>query len=440
VKEVIGPMAENDKDNEIKSQPEASSQDTMDTLDAGGKSLSEALRLSFIILKIVMVILVIIFLASGFRTVEPGERALVLRFGEVQGVDEHRLLEPGLHWVLPYPIDRLVKIPVGQKVTMAINSFWYYQTPKEILAGGKGYARRTDPLRPMIDGYCVTRSEKYAETVGDSEGSDYNIVHCKWKLTYKVNDNQAERFFRNVYVEEVKPGEDYTVVIAGSVEPLLKSVVEDAVVTSMVNYTIDEVKFERVAAVTSHVRGLIQRKLDEMETGLEVVSLQLTDSTWPLQVDRAFEASIVASQASQQALSEARTYANKTLNEAGGPVAGKLLAALKYDDISEESKERLWSQVAGAAREKIADARAYRTKVVETAKASAEYLAQILPEYHKHPKLVLQSLYLDAMEYIFGRADEIFVVQPGKNIKDRELRVLLSRDPTIKRKPGKAGD
>ena len=71
-------MAKRNQDNKV---PQSAKRDTQyDTeLDAAGKSLSEALRISFIILKIIMVVLVIIFLASGFRTVGPDEQALVLR-------------------------------------------------------------------------------------------------------------------------------------------------------------------------------------------------------------------------------------------------------------------------------------------------------------------------------------------------------------------------
>src|SRR4030042_4932878 len=86
--------------------------------DAAGKSLSEALRIIFIVLKIIMVALVVVFLASGFRMVESDEQALVLRFGKIRGVGEDRVLEPGLvgplpwlHNVFPYPIDKIAKIP-----------------------------------------------------------------------------------------------------------------------------------------------------------------------------------------------------------------------------------------------------------------------------------------------------------------------------------------
>ncbi|MHC4188021.1 MAG: hypothetical protein ACYSRQ_07500, partial [Planctomycetota bacterium] len=74
-------------------------------IDHASQSLSEALRISFVVLKIIMVILVVVFLALGLTTVGPDERALVLRFGKIRGVGEERMLGPGLHWVFPYPIE-----------------------------------------------------------------------------------------------------------------------------------------------------------------------------------------------------------------------------------------------------------------------------------------------------------------------------------------------
>ena len=51
-------------------------------MDAGSQALSEALRSSFAIVKVVMVILVLVFLASGFFTVGPQQRAIILRLGK----------------------------------------------------------------------------------------------------------------------------------------------------------------------------------------------------------------------------------------------------------------------------------------------------------------------------------------------------------------------
>src|SRR4030042_2064651 len=93
-----------------------------DELDTASKSLSEALGISFIILKVIMIVLIVAFLASGFETVGSEEQPLVLRFGKIRGVGEKRLLGPGPHWILPYPIDEILKIPVKTQVSLPIDS------------------------------------------------------------------------------------------------------------------------------------------------------------------------------------------------------------------------------------------------------------------------------------------------------------------------------
>ena len=401
-------------------------------LDAAGRSLSEALQVSFIILKVIMIVLVLAFLASGFKTVDSNEQALVLRLGKIRGVGEKRILGPGLHWILPYPIDEIIKIPVETQVNLPIDSFWYYLTQSEILSGQMRPVRLDQPLKPLQDGYCITRGEKQDEVIGDFAGSDYNIVHSKWQLTYQIDD--PERFFINTYIEEVKPGDIYFNVITESIEPLLKNLFEEAVVTALVNYTIDEA-ISSQDRIPKHVKRLVQEKLDKIESGIKVVSVQLTDSECPRQVKKAFEASTRASQESETEITNARTLAANTLNEAAGPVAEKLFAALHDESIDEQTMELLWSQLAGTAREKIADARTYRTEVVERARANADYLESILPEYRQRPELVLQKTYLDALEQILGNnADEKFVVQTTKGSKGTQIRVLLNRDPKLKSK------
>ena len=433
-------MTEEDKQGNKDLQPQAPDKSVSEDLDAAGKSLSEALRISFIVLKAIMIVLVVAFLASGFKTVGSDEQALVLRFGKIRGVGEKRVLKPRAwpYWVFPYPIDTMVKIPVEKKVDLTVRAFWYYQSQERMLSEPSIKKTRFLPeLDPIKDGYCITRSEKEDETISGSGGSDYNIVHCKWQLTYQIDD--PERFFKNVYVkdEDVKPGDIYFDVITKSITPLLQSLFEDVIVTAIVNYTIDDFMFEQVARLTEHIRRLLQEKLDTIESGIKVVRIQLTDRTWPLQVDEAFTALVTASQDRQTAISQAQTYAESTLNETAGPVAEKLFLALNDDTISEEEMELLWFQLAGKAQEKITEARAYRTKVVANARANAEYFQELLPEYRKHPELVVQKIYQDAIERIFDNAVEKFIIQPTEGTKETEFVIWLNRDPSLKPKAGK---
>jgi len=421
-----------------KDKPEQAKPDegTGEHLDTASRSLSEALRVSFMILKVIMVILVVAFLASGFKTINSDEEGLLLRFGKFKPVGEERVLKPGPHWVLPYPIDEVVRIPVEKKVNLAIRSFWYYQTESELLGETTKPKRVPEKLDPVQDGYCLTRSEPLDQPTGQASSNDYNIVHSKWQLTYQIYD--AERFFRNVYVRDVKPGEVHFDVVTESVKPLLQSVLEDAVVTALVNYTIDEA-IKSKERIPRHVQQLVQEKLDAIGSGIKVVSVYLTEIRWPRQVDEAFEAFITASQESQRMISEARTEAENILNEAAGPVARQLYQALQDPNSSEQDRELLWAQLAGKAQEILYQAQAYRTQVVKNAKASADYLRTLLPEYRKRPQLVIQRLYLDALESILNN-DEIekMFIQPTEGAAGKELRIMINRDPKLKRNPAKA--
>ena len=422
-------MTEQNNENDKTSQQ---SQNVVgEELDAAGKSLSEALRISFIILKVVIIILIIAFLASGFKTVGPEEQALVLRFGKIVGVGDKRLLGPGPHWIFPYPIDEIVKIPVERKVNLTINSFWYFQTEQEKLSGRDKSVLITTPLNPLRDGYCLTRGEMQSRELLGSDGSDYNIVHTKWQLTYQIDD--PELFFRNVYVEDVKPGDIYFNVITDSITPLLQTMFEDAVVSTMVNYTIDEA-IESRDRIPGDVKALLQNKLDNIDSGIKVVLVNLTESNVPRQVKDAFDQSTIASSNRRKKRDEALTYFTNTVQEAAGSVAEKLFAALNDESVDEDTMESLWSESAGTAKEKIAEARAYRTKVVKDAQANASYFLSLLPEYRKRPELVIQSIYLDVIQQIFDNAEEIFVVQTSEGSKGSEIRVQLNSDPTIKRK------
>jgi membrane protease subunit HflK len=139
-------------------------------VDTGSRALEEALRSSFFIVKIVMVLLLGVFIFSGMKTVRPQERAIILRFGKQLGGTE-RLLGPGMHWAFPYPIDEVVIIPFSeiQTVTSTIGDSL---TPAQKAAGILPPA--TPSLNPATEGYLVT--------------ADNNIIQAKATLGYRITD------------------------------------------------------------------------------------------------------------------------------------------------------------------------------------------------------------------------------------------------------------
>jgi membrane protease subunit HflK len=357
---------------------------------------------------------VILFFSSGVFTVGPDERAMVLRFGRIRGqTSDERILNPGLHWAVPYPIEEVIKFSGKNTIQrVAIDTFWYNETNKDV----------PFLLDPVMDGYCITRNDTVADL---KTGDDYNIIHSKWLLTYKISD--CELFFKNVYVEPAPAGQNYIDVIPASVEPLLKSLAGNAIVVTMVQFSIDEA-IKSDAQISRQAQKLLQEKLDAIESGIEVDSMQITQITWPRQVEDAFVASIKASNEADKIIREAKGYAESKINEAGGP---EIIKALAEPNATEQQLDNYLANSSGQVRQTIAEAKAYRTKVVESAKANADYLAKLLPEYRKRPKLVLERIYQEAMEEILSNTQETIIAQPSAGVKNTEFRVMVNRDPTL---------
>jgi membrane protease subunit HflK len=400
---------------------------SMEPQDAAGKSLTAAMRTSFMILKIIMIILVVLFLTSGIYKVRPDEQALVLVFGQIQGLGDERIQKPGLGFTWwPEPISEIIRIPVTKVQTLRVDSFWYFETEQEKLGQKNPYPPAT--LDPIKDGYCLTRNE----SLTGMEGTDYNIVHSRWSITYSI-DNPAS-FFENIYYEQPKPGEDFLDASAKSVNPLMESIASDAIVRTMAQYSIDDAVTSKTDISTS-VKKMMQDKLDAIRSGIKIDSARAERIIWPRQVDSAFEESIQASQQSKTAVTDAQGYKENLLTDTAGPDAEKQLEQLKKTDTTQQAKEEIVGFMKGQVQGRISEARAYKTRVVAETKANAEYLQKLLPEYKKHPALVLQRLYQETIEQVMASAEEKIMIQPQAGEKGREIRIQLSRDMKAQKKP-----
>jgi regulator of protease activity HflC (stomatin/prohibitin superfamily) len=432
-----------DKDIE-QTQGDVSAAQAHGEADLAGEFLSRALRHSFFILKIIMAVLVVLFITSGIFRVEEDENALVLQFGKMRKFttpegDLRPVLGPGLHWAWPEPISEIVRIPVKKVQALAINSFWYFETEQEKMGTVTGYAGGPT-LDPKKDGYCLARNES---SQGGGE-SDYSIVHARCELTYRIDD--IERFFRNIYYEAPPPGKDFLDVVSVTVDPLLEAMVGEAVVATMVNYSIDEA-IGHDTRIGRDIEKRLTAKLDQIDSGIVIDAFRISPIRWPRQVNREFNDSVGAANRGEQAQGEARSYRDKILSEAGGAQAEETLARLKSiretlkdtaltDEQRQEHEQRrefYLAQLAGTAQERLAEARAYRTHVVEKAKADAEYLAVLLPEYQRYPKLVVRQIYQEAIEEVLNNADEKFIIQPSSDGKAKEIRVQINPDPSLQK-------
>jgi len=144
--------------------------------DAGSQALAEALRSSFVIVQIIMVALVLVFLGSGFFTVGPQEKGVILRLGKP--VDRGQLLGPGAHWAWPAPIDEVVKLHITS-LSHAESSVGWYLTADERAMGAP---------KPGIQSKLDPANNTYALS------ADTNIVYVMAAAQYTVTDPMAFHF------------------------------------------------------------------------------------------------------------------------------------------------------------------------------------------------------------------------------------------------------
>ncbi|MHC5199025.1 MAG: SPFH domain-containing protein, partial [Planctomycetota bacterium] len=187
--------------------------------------------------------------------------------------------------------------------------------------------------------------------------------------------------------------------------------------------------------IAEDVKYILQDKLDQVGCGIQIGDVRASQIVWPRQVDQAFQASSKARQESDQIKTDAASYKEQLLTDTGGSDAETILDQIKQPGLSQEKQFELVGELSGQVRTEISEANLYRTTVVEDAKASAEYLRRLLPEYRKNQELVLQKIYQDAIEQVLAGADEKIFIQTREGMAD-EIRVLLNRDPNINK--GKA--
>ena len=388
-------------------------------LDPAQQSLSEALRMSFGILKVAMVILAAIFVFSGFFQVNQKQAAIVLRFGvPVGGLDTPTVYEPGLHWALPYPIDTKVTIPLA-KDSLLVEDFFFYIADKDKAKPIEDITR-SGGLSPGVDGMLLT--------------ADMNIIHANWFVEYRIDDPVA--FIRNVAVSLVGREQQFI----ENADEVIRPVVQAACVRVVAGFRADDILFgAEVDEVQRRVRVEAQESLDRLKSGIVIDQLLIRHPAPPPQVRRAFMDVLNADQEKQKDMEEAFKEAETTLNETAGTAYEQLIPAIEAyeaarqngDDAETVQQLRdqidtlLLNEAGGEAASRILDARSYYSETVQSIQSTAKKFEELLPEYRRNPAIVLMQLWADTKRQVLGGDVEKMYVPDGA----KEIRIQVGRNP-----------
>jgi membrane protease subunit HflK len=339
-------------------------------IDPGSQALSEALRSSFGIVKLVMVLLVLVFFGSGFFTVGPQEQGMIIRLGRPVGEGKAALLGPGLHYAWPYPIDEFVKVPITaiQKVTSTVG--WYATTPEQEAAGTEMPVGPNSPMNPLVDGYVLT--------------ADNNILHTRATLTYHIAEPIVYVFSFVNASNAVQKALDNALLYAGS-----RFNVDDILTHERVRFQ-EEVRRRTVALVESQNLGIV----------VEECQVQ---SRAPRQLKDAFDNVIRAEVTRDKLVRDALTSENQVLSRASAD-----------------------------AQALINSAEADRTNLVNEVRSQADRFNDLLPKFRQNPSLFAEKRLTETLGRVFTNSqDKIFVTTDtgaGAFGDRKELRLQFNRE------------
>lgn len=375
------------------------------SMEAANKSLADALRFTYRIIQVLMVVLAGLFFFSGFQQVNEGERGLRIAFGKLQS----GALTSGFHFSLPYPMGQIKIIETTQQ-TLSID--------ETFMPAGGNVQRSLASLEPGKDGSLIT--------------GDGNIVHTRWSILYRRDD--PVEFAANLYPDDE--------------EQLVTAIVERAVVHVVSQVTIDDllkpgVSNQSDSTIEERVRLLAQDALDNMNTGIDIDETILENKSAPGRVRDAFNLVNEAVEQSDKAISEANSKRSVNLTSLAGTAYQPLLdlilmieqaTAIGQDERAEEILDTIRDvldgdynsvgpvEIAGNTYSSlnfsgelstlISNARQQRSAKIARAKSRAERFRAQLEQYRANPRVFLFSEIAEAWSQFTMRKNVSIVWVP----------------------------
>ncbi len=284
---------------------------------------------------IVIVIVAVIWLASGIFSVGPAERGVVTQFGRFVS-----LRDPGLNFRLPWPIQAHNIVNVIEERRAEI-----------------GFRTVEEPRRPArhirVDGEAMMLT------------GDKNIADVRILVRYRVMD-PVKYLFR---------AEAPELALRVNTEVALRSVIGQMAIDRAMTVGRPEVEAE--------TWEFLQSLLDDHQTGLHVVGVELQVVDAPDEVREAFYDVVRAKADRERFIMEARGYALDIVPRARGEAKAIILAAT-----------------------------AYRDERIALAEGEAERFIKILAEYRKAPVVTRQRLFLEMIERVLAGTEK-FIIDPA---------------------------
>lgn len=192
---------------------------------------------------------------------------------------------------------------------------------------------------------------------------DLNVTDLEWIVQYQILD--PVKYLFNVA--------DPTATIRDLSEAILRTVIGNSMVTDVLTTERETLAFQ--------VQKSLQNTLDEYDVGVRIVTVKFQDVNPPKEVRSAFNEVNEAEQQRESLIFQAREQYNREVPKARG-----------------------------IARSKILEAEGYAMERINHAEGEVQRFKDLLAEYRKAPQVTKKRLYLEKMEQILPRVEQIYVL------------------------------
>jgi membrane protease subunit HflK len=217
----------------------------------------------------ILLTLLATYLLSGIYSIRSSDVGVLLRFGRV--VDP--AVPSGIHFAFPWPVDRVIEVPVRNVVRLQVDDFYEAGLDAATFRSGTG-----------LSSYLLT--------------GDNNIVTVSCVLQYSIQNP-----------------EHYLFVIQNN-EQMLKSLACSTLIHSLAGMTIDDILTTGKTSIQLYVKRELQRRLDRMNSGVAVSFVELQDVRPPKRVQASFNDVINARIDRDKMVSTAISYRNECIPKA----------------------------------------------------------------------------------------------------------------------------
>ncbi len=286
---VEGPWGNNDNQNPWDETPKENKKPKIVDIKTIKNPQGIDIRISWIV-----IILIAVWLASGFYQVQPNEEGVVLRFGKYADTTE-----AGLHYHLPYPIENVTKVNITQErsINLGVQEAYAVSNVRGI-RNGANYSN--DALKSFTESHMLT--------------GDENIVDINLTIVWKIKN--AKDYLFNMR------DPDQTVRVAA--QSVLREIVGQSEMQPII--TGDRGKIE------DDTKEELQKVLDEFGSGVQIVRVKLQKADPPKQVVDAFNEVQRAKADMERFKNEAEAYRNEILPRARGEASQRLQNAQAYQE------------------------------------------------------------------------------------------------------------